>query len=81
MAIGLRRKVRLDSRRERQAITRSKNGVYKRKEQERRKRRIVAKIKATENGDYSPEVASWIAAQLGKPVRQASADEIQALCA
>ena len=54
MAIGLRRKVRLDSRRENQKVVRLRNGVTKRAEQARRKTRIVAKIK-TWDGDYSPE--------------------------
>lgn len=82
MAIGLRRKVRLDSRRERQGITRRKNGDFKRAERARRDTRVKAKLATllgTEGAKLSPEVASWVSAQLGKSAVKASADEIKAL--
>lgn len=81
MAIGLRRKVRLDSRRDNQKITRNKNSKQKREERARRTDRIIAKIKATTDGNYSPEVNSWISQQLGKPSSKVTADEVKQLIA
>jgi L-rhamnose isomerase len=78
MAIGLRRKVRLDSRRANQKITRRFNGVGKQTERVRREARIIAKIKASK-GDFAPEVKSWISAQLGKRFAVITDDEIQQL--
>ena len=63
MAIGLRRKVRLDSRRANQKITRNKNSALKRKERARRDARIIAQIKASD-GSYGPAISSWIADKL-----------------
>jgi hypothetical protein len=76
MAIGLRRKVRLDSRRANQKLTRNRNGVIKQAERARRDARIIAKIKATQ-GEFAPEVKSWISAQLGKHWRQVQDDDIK----
>ena len=66
MAIGLRRKVRLDSRRDNQKLTRLKNGAVKRAENARRDARVIAKIKTLEHGDWSGEVKSWLARRFGK---------------
>lgn len=79
MAIGLRRKVRLDSRRENQKITRNKNGVKKRQEVVRRDARIIAKIKTLEHGNWSGEVKSWLARRFGKKPHLVTAEEIAAL--
>lgn len=79
MAIGLRRKVRLDSRRDNQKTTRNKNSFLKRKERARRNDRIIAKIKATTDGNYSPEVQSWLSQEFGKPSSKVTADEIKQL--
>ncbi len=81
MACGLRRKIRLDSRRDNQKNTRNENGVIKAKERVRRDIRIIEKIKATSNEDYSPEVKSWISAATGKTFRQVTADDIKQLIA
>lgn len=81
MAIGLRRKVRLDSRRDNQKITRNKNSFHKRKERTRRAERIIAKIKASNDGDYSPEVQSWLSQELGKPASKITADDVKQLIA
>lgn len=78
MAIGLRRKLRLDSRRENQKITRTDNGGAKRKENARRDIRSARAITAMK-GDYSSGVKSWIARQLGKPFRQCTAEYIKGL--
>lgn len=83
MAIGLRRKVRLDSRRERQALTRRANGNEKRPERARRDQRMQAKLaeqlKSTGAQDLSADLQSWVACQLGKRCAQASAEELQGL--
>lgn len=81
MAIGLRRKVRLDSRRDNQKITRNKNSKQKREERARRRERIIAKIKDTRNGDYSPEVKSWLSSELDKPSSQITEEDVKALLA
>lgn len=82
MAIGLRRKVRLDSRRERQAITRRKNGAIKNKERARRDARIKAKLAALPEGASLPgDVASWAARQTGKRTSQLTAGDLKALIA
>ena len=66
MAIGLRRKVRLDSRRENQKITRDANGVKKRAENARRDARVIAKIKTLEHGNWSGEIKDdgWLVASI-----------------
>ena len=85
MAIGLRRKVRLDSRRENQKITRNKNSAQKRPERARRDERLKAKLAAqlpaiAENG-LSPDVQSWVAAQTGTPACKVSESDLKALTA
>ena len=80
MAIGLRRKTRLDSRRDNQKITRRKNGAWKNKERARRDARMAAKAKATPaDSSYAPDVQSWLSRQLSKPFSKISADEIKQL--
>ena len=83
MAIGLRRKVRLDSRRERQAITRNKNGAPKRAERNRRDLRLREKLaqQLAANKDLSPDVQSWVSVQAGRPVSKLSPEAIKALLA
>lgn len=83
MAIGLRRKVRLDSRRERQAITRRKNSNDKRPERVRRDQRVAAKLLAQldQGIELSGDVASWASARLGCPASKASPEALRALCA
>lgn len=81
MAIGLRRKTRLDSRRENQKITRTTNSRQKREERARRDERIIAQIKACKTDSYSGEVNSWLSRQLGKPSSKITADEIKQLIA
>jgi hypothetical protein len=83
MAIGLRRKVRLDSRRENQKITRNKNSAQKRPERARRDERLKAKLAAQlpaiDDNGLSADVQSWVAAQLGTPASKASAEALKAL--
>lgn len=79
MAIGLRRKTRLDSRRENQKITRTKNSTQKREERIRRDKRVIEKIQATKDADYSPEVKSWLSDKLGKSYRQITAEDVQSV--
>ena len=80
MAIGLRRKVRLDSRRERQAITRRANGAWKNKERARRDARMAAKLATFAEGAELPgDVASWVSRQTGKPASSLTADQRKAL--
>ena len=85
MAIGLRRKVRLDSRRENQKITRNKNSAQKRPERARRDERLKAKLAAQlpaiDDNGLSADVQSWVAAQLGTPASKASAEALKALAA
>ena len=64
----IRRRVRLDHRLHLQSVSRASNGKLKRKEVERRTARIIAKIQNTPEGlEYSPEVKSWLARNVGKP--------------
>ncbi len=80
MAIGLRRKVRLDSRRERQIETRRVNGALKQKERGRRDARMHAAVAAVDPAKgYSPAMQSWISVQLGKRFGQVTPEEIAAL--
>lgn len=78
MAIGLRRKVRLDSRRDNQKLTRRENGARKNAERARRDQRIIAKIKSSE-APYSPEVQSWLSVQLGKPATRITDADVKSL--
>jgi hypothetical protein len=84
MARGMHRhrRIRLDNLRDTKAETRAQKRPGKIKARVRRDANVIAKIKATkaENG-YSPEVKSWISAQLEKPFWQVTADEIAALTA
>lgn len=75
----IRRRARLDHRLANQKITRNRNGQRKRPERARRDARMVEVIKANPEGPFTPNVASWIAAKLGKPAAKASKEEIQSL--
>ena len=83
MAIGLRRKVRLDSRRERQGITRRKNSNDKRPERARRDARMQAKLadQLAKLGaaELSPDVQSWVAQQAGRPAAKLDEETLKAL--
>lgn len=58
------------------------NGPAKRAEKVRRDERIIAKLRAMPaDGSMAPEVASWVAAKLGKPAAKATPEQIQALLA
>ena len=85
MAIGLRRKVRLDSRRERQSITRHQNSDHKRPERARRDARLQAKLAAQfpvlGKDGMSADLQSWVSAQLGRPVSKLSDSDITSLIA
>ena len=75
----IRRRVRLDHRLSQQKACRDRNGSRKRAERSRRDARMVNVIKASPEGPFTPPVASWIAAQLGKPATKATKEEIQSL--
>lgn len=80
MAIGLRRKVRLDSRRDRQIETRRENGALKQKERARRDARMRAAIASVDEArGYSPAMQSWISDQLDKRFVQVTPADIAAL--
>lgn len=82
MAIGLRRKVRLDSRRANQQLTRLRNGVGKQKERVRREERILARLKSDpERARQNPAVQSWLSARLGKRYRQITDEDIKRVTA
>lgn len=60
--------------------TKARKAPAKAKARELRAVRIIAKIKATKAGlAYAPEVQTWIAGELGKPVSKATPAEIKAL--
>ena len=75
----LRRKVRLDSRRENQKITRDANGIKKRAENARRDARVIAKIKTLEHGNWSGEIKSWLARRFDKKPHLVTPEEIASL--
>ena len=75
----IRRRARLDHRLAQQKLTRDRNGQRKRPERARRDARMVEVLKASPEGPFTPNVASWIAAQLGKPAAKATKEEIQSL--
>jgi len=81
MAIGLRRKVRLDSRREQQKITRRRNAVSKRKERTRRDARLLAKFRENPAGPHAPEVKSWLSQRIGKSYGKITSADLQPLLA
>lgn len=83
MAIGLRRKVRLDSRRERQSLTRHQNSDSKRPERARRDQRMQAKLAqqlpALGKTALSADLQSWVSVQLGRPFTKLSDGDVQSL--
>ncbi|TVR47025.1 MAG: hypothetical protein EA402_02035 [Planctomycetota bacterium] len=83
MAIGLRRKVRLDSRRERQGINRQKNSSDKRPERIRRDARLAAKLAQQlpnlDSVGLSPDVASWASVQLGRRASKLTGEDLKTL--
>jgi hypothetical protein len=81
MARGMHRHrhIRLTTGRQLNHENRVENAPRKRAERDRRDARIVAKIKAAKEGDYAPEVKSWIAAKAGKAWRQVTEADIKAL--
>ena len=78
-------KVRLDSRRENQKITRNKNSAQKRPERARRDERLKAKLAAQlpaiDDNGLSADVQAGVAAQLGTPASKASTEALKALAA
>ncbi len=72
--MGLRRD-RLDRRIADQVISRRVNGVVKNKERERRRNRLVAKLKEGEL-PYTPVVMSWLSAEINKPSRFITKDDV-----
>jgi len=79
--VKIRRRVRLDHRLEQQGINRRTNGPRKRAERARRDARMRAQLQQATDGRYSPALASWIAAKLGRPARQATPEQIKQLLA
>ena len=59
--------------------SRHRNGIRKTKERERRDERVLGLLKKNSTPPYAPVVQSWLSAQLGKPARLITADEVQKL--
>ncbi|HZZ81493.1 MAG TPA: hypothetical protein VFE62_23525 [Gemmataceae bacterium] len=57
--------------------SRRKNGALKKKENERRNRRIIGILKAGKL-PYLPSVMSWLSAQLHKPSSRITQEEVDA---
>ncbi|NRA40287.1 MAG: hypothetical protein HRU15_19240, partial [Planctomycetes bacterium] len=57
------------------------NSRQKREERGRRDLRIIEKINATKDADYSPEVKSWLSDKLGKAYKQITADDVKSAIA
>lgn len=72
------RRIRREQRQLDQAESRLRNGFLKVKERQRRDKRVVDLIK---NGQwpYTPVVQSWLSAQLDKPSRLITPDEVHKL--
>ncbi|MGF1582143.1 MAG: hypothetical protein ACFCD0_22690 [Gemmataceae bacterium] len=72
--MGLRRD-RLDRRIADQIVSRRVNGVVKNKERERRRNRLIAKLKDG-NLPYTPVIMSWLSAEINKPSRFITQEDV-----
>jgi hypothetical protein len=62
------------------AESRHRNGILKAKERQRRDARMLELVR-TGKPPYTPAVQSWLSAQLDKPARQITPEEVQGLLA
>jgi hypothetical protein len=74
------RRIRREQRRVDMALSRHTNGIRKTKERARRQTRILALLKRGKL-PYTPPVMSWLSAQLGKPSRLITTEDVQSLLA
>jgi hypothetical protein len=72
------RRIRREQRRADMAESRIVNGMAKRKERARRDLRMKALVKKGKL-PYTPPVMSWLSAQLNKPAKQITQDEVKKL--
>lgn len=72
------RRIRREQRQVDMAESRHRNGIRKSKERERREVRMTALIKAG-TFPYTPAIMSWISAQLDKPTRQITPQDVATL--
>lgn len=78
MAKRMSTRVRYDRMRDKQAVSRTRNGHEKRKERANRDARIVRLIKAGKF-PYTPAVQSWISVRLGIPFSRVTEEQVKAL--
>ncbi len=72
------RRIRREQRASDQILSRHTNGFRKDKERERRDTRMIGLVKKGKF-PYPPSILSWISAQLDKPGRLITEDEVQQL--
>lgn len=72
------RRIRREQRQFDQALSRRENGALKAGERQRRTTRMLELIRKGQY-PYTPAVMSWVSAQLDKPARLVTPDEVQAL--
>lgn len=70
------RRIRREQRRADMALSRHDNGILKAKERERRRKRMIHLIKKGQL-PYPPPVMSWLSAELGKPSRLLTKDDVK----
>ena len=73
------RRIRREQRRVDMAESRRRNGPRKTDERQRRRLRMLELIKSQGKLPYTPVVMSWLSAQLDKPSRLITQDEVSAL--
>jgi hypothetical protein len=72
------RRIRREQRRYDMAESRRRNGMVKTKERARRHARMIEAIKQGPP-PYSPTVMSWLSAELGKPSKQITQEDLDRL--
>jgi hypothetical protein len=72
------RRIRREQRQEDMAESRHRNGIRKSAERERRTKRMLEMVRKGKP-PYTPPVLSWLSAQLGKPGRLITPDDVKKL--
>jgi hypothetical protein len=72
------RRIRREQRRVDMKESRHRNGIRKTKERARRDARMLEMVKAS-RPPYAPVVQSWLSAQLDKPARLITAEDVEKL--
>jgi hypothetical protein len=72
------RRIRREQRQADMAESRHRNGIRKSKERDRRRERMTALIKSG-TFPYTPAIMSWVSAQLDKPTRQITPQDVEVL--